>query len=114
MNKHTPGPWTPYFDETYGVLGPDKGRVAICMNLKGAHGLAGRRGGDEVAANTRLIAAAPDLLESIQELIAAQNAEGRPAGGFSLKPATREHQRRVFLAWQRIHAAIAKATGENK
>jgi len=69
MTKHTPAPWNPYFNETYGVLGPDKGRVAICMNLKGAHGLAGRRHGDEVAANARLIAAAPELLEALREMV---------------------------------------------
>lgn len=67
--KHTPGPWKPYFDETYGVTGPDKGRVAICMNLRGLHGLVGRRSGEEVAANARLISAAPELLEVLQEVL---------------------------------------------
>jgi hypothetical protein len=99
MNKHTPGPWNPYFDETYGVLGPDKGRVAICMNLKGAHGLAGRRHGDEVAANARLIAAAPDLLEALQ-------------GMESLATDVRRDDPAADLA--KARAAIAKATGESK
>lgn len=60
--KHTPGPWTAHFEEAYFVTGPDRGRVAMMMNLKGAHGMGGRRSGEESAANCRLIAAAPDLL----------------------------------------------------
>jgi len=59
---HTPGPWKAHFEEAYFVTGPDLGRVAMMMNLKGAHGLGGRRSGAESAANCRLIAAAPDLL----------------------------------------------------
>lgn len=54
----TPGPWKPHFEEAYFVTGPDLGRVAMMMNLKGAHGLGGRRSGGESAANCRLIAAA--------------------------------------------------------
>lgn len=62
VRRHTPGPWRPHFEEAYFVTGPDLGCVAMMMNLKGAHGLGGRRSGDESAANCRLIAAAPDLL----------------------------------------------------
>jgi hypothetical protein len=101
--QHTPGPWNPYFDETYGVLGPDKGRVAICMNLKGSHGLAGRRHGNEVAANARLIAASPDLLEALKmgyadtmDYIQRNHLSGS------------ENNHWLVLA----RAAIAKATGE--
>ena len=68
MNKHTPGPWKAHFEEAYFVTGPDLGRVAMMMNLKGAHGMGGRRSGHESAANARLIAAAPELLEALQEL----------------------------------------------
>lgn len=64
--KHTPGPWEANFGEAYFITGPDLGRVAMMMNLKGAHGLGGRRSGDESAANCRLIAAAPDLLAALQ------------------------------------------------
>lgn len=66
--KHTPGPWKAHFGEAYYVTGPDLGRVAIMMNLKGAHGLGGRRTGDESAANARLVAAAPDLLEALKKI----------------------------------------------
>lgn len=67
--SYTPGPWKPHFEEAYFVTGPDLGRVAIMMNLKGAHGLGGRRSGNEVAANARLIAAAPELVEALQEAL---------------------------------------------
>jgi hypothetical protein len=60
MSKHTPGPWEAHFEEAYYVTGPDRGRVAMMLNLKGAHGLGGRRTGEESAANARLIAAAPE------------------------------------------------------
>ena len=96
MTKHTQGPWEAYFDETYGVLGPDKGRVAICMNLKGAHGLAGRRDGNEVAANARLIAAAPELLEACKIAFEQTCSVGR------------------LKDWEQLRAAIAKATGETE
>ncbi len=67
--KHTPGPWKAHFEEAYFVTGPDLGRVAMMMNLKGKHGLAGRRSGEESAANCRLIAAAPDLLEALRSML---------------------------------------------
>ncbi len=71
MSKHTPGPWKAHFEEAYFVTGPDLGRVAMMMNLKGAHGLGGRRSGDESAANARLIAAAPELLNALRDLVDA-------------------------------------------
>jgi hypothetical protein len=64
--QHTPGSWKAHFEEAYFVTGPDLGRVAMMMNLKGAHGLGGRRSGGESAANARLIAAAPELLEALE------------------------------------------------
>lgn len=70
MSKHTPGPWEAHFEEAYFVTGPDLGRVAMMMNLKGAYGLAGRRSGDESAANARLISAAPDMAEALRDVMA--------------------------------------------
>ena len=93
--KHTPGPWTPEFGEAYRVRAQqDGGQVAIMMNLKGRHGLAGRRNGDEVAANARLIAAAPELLEAL-ETIAAGNTnpdEMVEIARVAVKKATRRKQ----------------------
>ena len=67
--KWTPGPWKAHFAEAYVVTGPDRGRVAMMMNLKGPHGMGGRRSGDEAAANARLIAAAPDLYKALQDCL---------------------------------------------
>jgi len=96
--KPTPGPWAPIFKEAYYVQASDLGHIAILTNLKGAYGLGGRRNGDEVAANARLISAAPDLLEAAQ---AAWNCIGE------LPPT----QVRVEVT-QMLQAAIEKATGE--
>lgn len=65
-SKHTPGPWTAHFEETYFVTGIDGGRVAITTHSKGPYGIGGRRGAEETAANCRLMAAAPDLLEAVK------------------------------------------------
>lgn len=96
--KHTPGPWMPEFGEAYRVRAQqDGGQVAIMMNLKGRHGLAGRRTGNEVAANARLISSAPEMLDALQEIVAA--ADG---SGWAQLDATLANAR----------AAIAKATGK--
>jgi hypothetical protein len=96
MSEHTPGPWKAHFEEAYFVTGPDLGRVAMMMNLKGAHGMGGRRSGDESAANAKLIAAAPELLEALQTLCKLA-LSGEPV---------------IFTSeYDRARAAIAKATG---
>jgi hypothetical protein len=101
MSAHTPGPWKAHFEEAYFVTGPDLGRVAMMMNLKGAHGLGGRRSGHESAANTRLIAAAPDLLAALRVLLRDVEAVDAVAD-YGL-----ELQGGMYQA----HKAIAKATG---
>jgi hypothetical protein len=83
----------PVFDEAYFVRAPDGGRVAIATNLKGWHEMGGRRLADDVAANTRLIAAAPDLLAALQMMLALNGSR----------------EARV-----QAEVAIAKATGEAK
>lgn len=100
MSKHTQGPWVADLGEAYRVRAQrDGGQVAIMMNLKGPHGMGGRRDGDEVAANARLIAAAPDLLAALEAILpdAIANHIGGP-----------DTQARIDAA----RAAIAKAKGE--
>ena len=88
MSKHTPGPWRfePHsVDSNYMLI--------YCSNTPGE--------GDNVrgycgAANARLIAAAPDLLEALQRLI--ESGDVRDAGEAG--------------ALKQARAAIAKATGE--
>lgn len=98
MSAHTPGPWAAHFEEAYFVTGPDLGRVAMMMNLKGAHGLAGRRSGAESAANCRLIAAAPDLLSALRDLEAMAERYRQPGAP-------------IPDAQKKARAAIAKAVG---
>ena len=75
---HTPAPWIADLGEAYRVRAQqDGGQVAIMMNLKGQHGLAGRRSGDEVAANARLIAASPTMYDYLVER--AQSGDARAA-----------------------------------
>ncbi len=100
VRQHTPGPWKAHFEEGYFVTGPDLGRVAMMMNLKGAHGLGGRRSGAESAANCRLIAAAPDMLEALRKAVVLL------AGACVHSPELEPHE-----AYEAVSAAIAKAVG---
>ena len=121
MIKHTPGPWfaddkgyiwrRPLYElyEYGGGVAGDKPLASVQQGWWGENAT-----GYPVQANARLIAAAPELLTAMQELIAAHAAEGKPTNGFARKPATKEHQLGIFLAWQKIHEAIAKATGETE
>ena len=89
MSKHTPGPWRfePHsVDSNYMLI--------YCSNTPGE--------GDNVrgycgAANARLIAAAPDLLEALRQMCDRWEPDCDGA------------DRRM---WKAAHAAIAKATGE--
>lgn len=100
VRQPTPGPWKAHFEEAYFVTGPDLGRVAMMMNLKGAHGLGGRRSGAEAAANCRLIAAAPDMLEALRKAVAL--LAGVCVHSPELEP---------YETYEAVSAAIAKATG---
>lgn len=116
MSAHTPGPWLTEFSEAYVVRAQqDGGRVAIIANLRGPHGMGGRRSSAEVAANTRLISAAPDLLEALQELIECPfdiDAATVPEAGIDAAPDQVVGTMSVSLSRRRkARAAIAKATG---
>ena len=92
-NSFTPGPWRAEFPDEISVRDADGGRIAILANLKGRLGMKGRRDTSEVEANARLIAAAPDLLEALQEMV---------------RTFAKNHPLAVDVA----RAAIARATGE--
>jgi len=95
-DRHTPGPWIPDLGEVYRVRSQqDGGQIAIMMNLKGA----GLRAGDEVAANARLIAAAPDLLEALGNCV-------------SLLSAYTNDDAVGIVILEQARSAIAKAKGE--
>lgn len=87
--KHTPGPWEMNVGQDGAVVyHPDQGTIAdIPMDLS-AH-----------PHNARLIAAAPELLEALRELLNAPDPD-------EVEDATPR-----FRAVMKAHAAIAKATG---
>lgn len=108
MNAHTPGPWVGmvngkfnsdhdyYVEHTkarsleYAPIWADERVIALVVHTQDTFSL---RASPSMQANASLIAAAPDLLEALQELDA--------------KP-------EYTSSWLKARAAIAKATGETK
>lgn len=91
MSKHTPGPWHVESADSDGANVVAIAQVAWC----GTNGSYGRDASQtisakEAKANARLIAAAPDLLEALEELLYA----------------------RTDKAEQMAHVAITKAKGK--
>ncbi len=87
--KHTPGPWhvdTNYLDDVLDSKGAD---VATTFTPKGT----GQKHSDERRANARLIAASPELLSVLKDVI---QDDADLAG----------------LAVERAHKIIAKAEGK--
>ena len=93
--KHTPGPWSLSPAED-GVIEAQDGEDFICVAVAGNPEAACRQ---RDLANARLIAAAPDLLEALRNLVGGIDASAR---GAVLRDA------REMIA---ARAAIAKATG---
>lgn len=65
MSKHTPGPWHTAFEE--GTKVKDNGKNTVAW-LQQTH-LRGKRSEEEVAANARLIAAAPKLKDALAAML---------------------------------------------
>ncbi len=84
--KHTPGPWqwTQHFDPTISIYRDGFGQIARLYDSSAGTG----------KANARLIAAAPDLLAALIEIVSADDAH----------ELTQKHI-------ESARAAIAKATG---
>jgi hypothetical protein len=91
--KGTPGPWVVMNTaDIFTSLGAKNSEGIEASRNDGWHVADCDMGGlclDEVAANACLIAAAPDLLEALQQVVAISD---------------RKHE-----AWDKAHAAIAKA-----
>lgn len=115
--QHTPGPWFAFANATcvggpVGILGNPSGADTAGI----AHCGMALRTGNEVQANARLIAAAPEMLDELQKAhrllqLALKHMSGERASLFAAESereglgtdgATRYHERA---------AAIAKATG---
>lgn len=81
MSIHTPGPWIVDPDHPRDISPADDlrfGVASICNsdNINGSWVF-----GDQSKANARLIAAAPDLLKALEELLAWNSGSGRPYPG---------------------------------
>jgi hypothetical protein len=93
MSKHTPGPWTA---TSRRVTAPEtEDRLGLDVHIYGGNG-------QDNAANARLIAAAPDLLEALKMGYADT------MDYIQLNKLGAENNHWLVLA----RAAIAKATGE--
>lgn len=94
MSKHTPGPWTANKPTR------DNGRAEIhagCMLVAQAFNwMLDAEGDEQCWADARLIAAAPDLLEALERLLADADVRDAAEAG----------------ALKQARAAITKATGE--
>lgn len=88
---HTPGPWSinPIAAQVDAFDGPTNTPLPVCQMLWPTE----QRGELETAANARLIAAAPALLEACEELLTDMQMHGDPA-----------------RALEMIAKAVAKAT----
>jgi hypothetical protein len=91
--KHTPGPWHHTGREFNDVRDSDDELVAVALHLRVGQP---ERSVQEAAANARLIAAAPDLLNALRDMVDA--ATGRLDG--------------ETVALHNALVVIAKATGE--
>lgn len=114
MSAHTPGPWNTYFNSQDDFVirkmfadGQESHVVARCHSG---------------VANTRLIAAAPELLEACKTFVEWLGREERGFAGSGNKRDTpegekawrdwyNENLRLCALAQEQARAAIAKATG---
>lgn len=96
MSKHTPKPWRQYAPEIDGY------RERDYRTIVGGKGL--RSDGFQITGfiseeDAQLIAAAPELLEACQQMVAAFEYSGSSLVGAE------------YMAKESIKAAIAKATG---
>lgn len=117
--KHTPGPWSvPHFARAHGCgcryvfAGEYLGGIAEVYVDNGKMPSGGGNdcpSVDEATANARLIAAAPDLLSALRELLALGEQESIEDG--ELEEAIEDGELEEAKAAAR--AAIAKARGES-
>ena len=113
---HTPGPWftgEPHFGR-YGIYSEHtvgggrckQGRQSICIaHYEGKGGAKAYH--DMFKANARLIAAAPELLEALQEMVAGDAEAIEEAQALGV-PFPEE----MLSTFKKARAAIARATGE--
>ncbi len=108
MTTHTPGPWMTGSGDCHGVYGPKQNGhqqlVARCPDHHKSH----EYDSQNMAANARLIAAAPEMLEALR--LVARAIEANPQLRDVLLYSEGTHGDRLY-PFDAVPAAIAKATG---
>lgn len=95
MSKHTRGPWTVDENEMMSRDIVSAGsRALICTQVYSPD-------------DARLIAAAPELSDTLTKLLSYYIIDGEPSTLPVLGPTDKE----ILAAWSKARAAIAKATG---
>lgn len=101
VRPHTPGPWHLLPQNSLCIEAPS-GNVALCNLAR------------ESIADARLIAAAPELLAALSELVATKELHDQLEVLKPLNPAREEEYRtRRVAAWNAARAAVAKAEGRS-
>jgi len=95
--KHTPGPWRADFGEAIRIKDAQGNTICTVTHLTKA----GRRKASEVEANAKLVAAAPELLEDLEDRLSQTHCGCE-------HPACRR-----CLDDSRTRAVIANAKGES-
>ena len=91
--KHTPGPW---FMETWSKFNGEQVTQVSAFSEYGNRTMQAIVNSGNSEANARLIAAAPDLLEALKEIVSAADGDG---------------WNQLDAGLRKARAAIAKATG---
>jgi len=97
MSKHAPGPWRAECVKTSCGHAWQIGPFNCCIYVD--HRAPDEPDGVEAEANAKLIAAAPDLLEALKELVVRVDL-----------PASRYEPSKTIIAIDNAHAAIKEAT----
>jgi len=93
---HTPGPWQ---YDTQGLVFSSQGRITRAFF----------RGGYQEIEDARLIAAAPDLLDACQEIMAAHTSWKEALAAEDEEAAMQA----AVIAYHKLEHAVAKATEES-
>lgn len=104
--KHTPGPWHYDAQDSEAQVFSQYGQIA---RVFGGERLPARDGDEEGAENSRLIAAAPDLLATLKAVIARMDGEFDNPELLAWGPLLASRDAQVY---QHIAAAIVKAEGK--
>lgn len=103
MANHTPGPWNTHICDDTLIVDGDGNDIALVLGDYATQS-------EVMEARSRLIAAAPDLLEALKAADAALNHLGDVLNGMD---AVSEEDELHFPAFEKVRAAIAKAEGRS-